>query len=183
MNISPAAEAASGPDRHAARRAVAAWRRFCAFGEPLGYAMLRACFGIVMLSHGVPKLLRTSHGSMADPMAASTALIANVLRLPAPEAFAMFVALLEGLGGALMVLGLGTRLIAPMIAVQMLVICYLLGPTWVWIDRGIEFPVLMLFLAVFVSFKGSGRYSVDALIVSKSGRARHTVPTDKEFQP
>jgi putative oxidoreductase len=159
MNISPAAEAASGPDRHAARRAVAAWRRFCAFGEPLGYAMLRACFGIVMLSHGVPKLLRTSHGSMADPMAASTALIANVLRLPAPEAFAMFVALL------------------------MLVICYLLGPTWVWIDRGIEFPVLMLFLAVFVSFKGSGRYSVDALIVSKSGRARHTVPTDKEFQP
>ncbi|MCM5678840.1 DoxX family membrane protein [Schlegelella sp. S2-27] len=164
MTISPPLATAAGPDRSTARLAFPALRRFYEWGEPVGYAMLRACFGIVMLSHGVPKLLRTSHGSMADPMAASTALIANVLKLPAPEVFAMFVALLEGLGGALLALGLGTRVIAPMIAVQMLVICYLLGPTWVWIDRGIEFPVLMLFLAVFVSFKGSGRYSADRLI-------------------
>ena len=133
-------------------------------GEQAGYALLRACFGIVMLSHGLPKLLRTSHGSMRDPMAASTGLIENVLGLPFAPAIAMFVALLEGLGGAMLVLGLATRPISLMIAVQMLVISYILGPTWPWVDRGIEFPVLMAFLALFMAFKGSGRYSLDRML-------------------
>ena len=59
---------------------------------------------------------------------------------------------------------LGTRLIAAMVAVQMLVICYVLGPTWPWIDRGIEYPFLMWFLAVFISLSGGGRWSLDRTI-------------------
>lgn len=129
--------------------------------EPISYALLRASFGIVLVTHGLPKLLRTSHGSMADPMAGSIHLIQNVLHLPGAEALAMFVAVLEGVGGALLAAGLGVRLLAPMIAVQMLAICIALGPTWPWIDRGIEYPFLMLVLAVFVAFRGSGRYSLD----------------------
>ncbi|GAB3380803.1 hypothetical protein [Azotobacter armeniacus] len=53
------------------------------------------------MSHGLPKLLGTSHGSMGDPMAASISLIRIVLHLPAPAVFALCVALLEGIGGLL----------------------------------------------------------------------------------
>ncbi|NNJ15817.1 DoxX family protein [Pseudomonas putida CSV86] len=132
-------------------------------GEPLAYASLRACLGIVMLSHGLPKLLRTSHGSMADPMAASIRLIETVLHLPFPEVFALLVALLEGVGGVLLALGLGTRALAAAMAVQMAAIAYILGPNWPWIDRGIEYPVLMLVLFLYIVFRGGGRYSLDRL--------------------
>lgn len=132
-------------------------------GEPLAYASLRACLGIVMLSHGLPKLLRTSHGSMADPMAASIRLIETVLHLPFPEVFAMLVALLEGVGGVLLALGVGTRALAAAMAVQMAAIAYILGPNWPWIDRGIEYPVLMLVLFLYIAYRGAGRYSLDRL--------------------
>lgn len=132
--------------------------------EPLSYALLRVVFGVVLITHGLPKLLRTSHGSMADPMAGSINLIENVLHLPAAPVLAMFVALLEGVGGALLAIGFGTRAVAAMVAVQMAAICVALGPTWPWIDRGIEFPFLMLFLALFVSFKGGGHWSLDHAI-------------------
>lgn len=132
--------------------------------EPLAYALLRVVFGVVLITHGVPKLLRTSHGSMIDPMAGSINLIENVLHLPAAPALAMFVALLEGVGGALLAIGFGTRAIAAMVAVQMLAICVALGPTWPWIDRGIEFPFLMMFLGLLMTFKGSGRWSLDGAV-------------------
>lgn len=138
--------------------------RFYARAEPFAYASLRAVLGVVLVTHGLPKLLRTPHGSMADPMAGSIHLIENVLHLPAAPALAMFVALLEGIGGALLAIGFGTRPIAAMVAVQMLAICLALGPTWPWIDRGIEFPFLMLFLAVFIAAKGGGEWSVDRVI-------------------
>lgn len=135
--------------------------------KAMAYALLRAVFGGVLITHGLPKLLRTSHGSMADPMAGSINLIEHVLHLPAAPVLAMCVALLEGVGGLLLALGLGTRLIAAMVAVQMLAICYALGPTWPWIDRGIEYPFLMLFLAVFMAFSGGGRWSLDRCLGSK----------------
>lgn len=140
--------------------------------EALAYALLRAAFGVILITHGLPKLLRTSHGSMADPMAGSINLIENVLHLPAAPALAMCVALLEGVGGALLALGLGTRLVAALVAVQMLAICYALGPTWPWIDRGIEYPFLMLFLAVFMAFSGGGRWSLDGVVRRNQGENR-----------
>ena len=129
-------------------------------GSEIGYAALRACFGVVLFTHGLPKLAGTAHGSMADPMAGSTHLIGNVLHLPGAEFLAMCVALLEGIGGVLLALGIGTRVLAPLFAVQMLAICFALGPTWPWIDRGIEYPFLMLWLAVFMAFAGDGRLAL-----------------------
>lgn len=132
-------------------------------GEPVAYALLRLCYGIIMASHGLPKLLGTSHGSMADPMAAPINLIHNVLHLPAAAVFALGVALLEGIGGLLLAAGLATRPLAALMAVQMLAIAYILGPTWVWIDRGIEYPLLMMFLSFWIALRGAGRYSLECL--------------------
>jgi len=135
--------------------------RFYARAAPVSYALLRAVFGIVLFTHGLPKLLRTSHGSMADPMAGSINLIENVMHLPAAPMLAMLVTLLEVIGGVMLAVGLGTRLIAAAVAVEMIGISYALGPTWPWIDRGIEYPVLMLFLAAYIAARGGGRWSLD----------------------
>ena len=160
----PTLRYALNPTDEAPRLVFPFLRGLYARAEPLAYALLRAVFGIVLVTHGLPKLLRTSHGSMADPMAGSINLIENVLHLPAAPVLAMLVALLEGVGGVLLALGFGTRVIAAMVAVQMLAICVALGPNWPWIDRGIEYPFLMLFLALSMAFKGGGRWSLDRAI-------------------
>lgn len=128
------------------------------------YALLRLAFGIIMLTHGLPKALGIPHGSMADPMAGSINLIRNVMGLPFAPQLALLVMLLETLGAVMLAIGLWTRPVALAIAVQMAGICYALGPTWPWIDRGIEFPVLMLFLALYIAARGGGRYAVDRKI-------------------
>lgn len=142
----------------------AALSRLSVRTAPMSYALLRVVFGAVLVTHGLPKLLRTSHGSMADPMAGSIHLIENVMHLPAAPMLAMLVTLLEVFGGVLLAVGLGTRLIAVAVAVEMIGISYALGPTWPWIDRGIEYPVLMFFLAAYMAAHGGGRWSLDRLI-------------------
>jgi len=149
----------AGPSRLTSSRA--ALSRLYARAEPISYALLRVVFGTVLFTHGLPKLLRTSHGSMADPMAGSIKLIENVMHLPAAPMLAMLVTLLEVVGGVMLAVGFGTRLIAVAVAVEMIGISYALGPTWPWIDRGIEYPVLMLFLAVYMAAHGGGRWSLD----------------------
>ncbi|WP_207482958.1 DoxX family protein [Arenibaculum pallidiluteum] len=128
---------------------------------PVTYAFLRFAFGVTMLTHGLPKILGTSHGSMADPMAGSMNLISGTLGLPFAPQLAVMVAILETFGGIALALGFLTRLIAPMMAVQMAFISIALGPTWPWIDRGIEYPVMLGFLALFISFQGGGPFSLD----------------------
>ncbi|CAM3947843.1 DoxX family protein [Bordetella muralis] len=129
--------------------------------EPALYALLRVVFGIVMFTHGLPKALGTSHGSMTDPMAGSINLIQNVMGLPFAPQLAFLVMLLETVGAVMLAIGLWARLVALAIAVQMAGISYALGPTWPWIDRGIEFPILMLFLALYIAVRGSGDFAVD----------------------
>jgi putative oxidoreductase len=131
---------------------------------PLSYVLLRVVLGITLVTHGLPKLLGTSHGSMADPMAGSIRLIEQVMHLPAAPLFAWLVTLLESVGGLLLALGLGTRPIAALFAVEMLGIAYALGPTWPWIDRGIEYPVILFALSLHLAMRGGGRFSFDRII-------------------
>lgn len=137
---------------------------FYGAAKPVTYALLRAAFGLTIVTHGVPKLLGVAHGSMADPLGGSTKLIANVLHLPFAPQLAMFVAGLETFGGLAVALGLATRLIAPMLGVQMLFISVALGPTYPWIDRGIEYPLILGFIALTISVHGGGPYSLDRRI-------------------
>jgi putative oxidoreductase len=134
---------------------------FCRRAEPVLYALLRCVFGIVMFTHGLPKALGIPHGSMADPMASSIRLIQEVMGLPFAPQLAFLVMLLETLGALMLALGLWARPVALMIALQMVGICHALGPAWPWIDRGIEFPFLMGFLALYIAVRGSGRFALD----------------------
>jgi len=148
----------------APRLLIPALAPFYRHTKPLAYALVRVAFGLTIVTHGIPKLLGMPHGSMADPMAGSINLIANVLELPFAPQLAMFVALLETFGGLAVALGLGTRLFAPMLAVQMVFISLALGPTYPWIDRGIEYPLMLACNALLISIHGGGAYSIDRRI-------------------
>lgn len=139
----------------------ASMQMFYTRAEPMAYALLRIGFGMVMFTHGLPKALGTSHGSMADPMAGSIHLIQNVMGLPFAPQLAFLVMLLETVGAIMLALGLWTRLVAVAIFLEMIGICLALGPTWPWIDRGIEYPVLMALLALYLAARGGGGFSLD----------------------
>ncbi|WP_288374206.1 DoxX family protein [uncultured Pseudomonas sp.] len=129
--------------------------------EPVFYALLRAVLGIVMFTHGLPKLLGDSHGSIADPMASSTHLIGNVMGLPFAAELAFLVMLLETVGALMLVVGVLTRPVALAMAAEMVGISYALGPTWPWVDRGIEYPVILGSLALYMAIRGGGRFALD----------------------
>ncbi|WP_051936967.1 DoxX family protein [Erwinia sp. 9145] len=129
--------------------------------EPAAYALLRIAFGVILFTHGLPKALGASHGSMGDPMAGSIHLIGDVMGLPFAPQVAFLIMLLETVGSMMLVLGLATRVIAMIFAGEMVGISVALGPTWPWIDRGIEYPILMAFLAFYMVARGGGRFSVD----------------------
>lgn len=130
--------------------------------EAPAYAALRLSFGAILFTHGLPKALGTSHGSMADPMAGSIRLIEQSMGLPFAPQLAFLVMLLETLGALALAAGFCTRLVALAFAVEMAGICVALGPTWPWIDRGIEYPVLMAMLALYVAVRGGGAFAIDA---------------------
>ncbi|WP_444757583.1 DoxX family protein [Pseudomonas sp. A014] len=136
-------------------------RNFQARLEPVFYALLRGVLGIVMFTHGLPKLLGDSHGSMADPMASSTHLIGNVMGLPFAAELAFLVMLLETVGALMLVVGVLTRPVALAMAAEMVGISYALGPTWPWVDRGIEYPVILGSLALYMAIRGGGRFALD----------------------
>ncbi len=130
-------------------------------GRVTSYVLLRIAFGLTIVTHGLPKLTGSAHGSMANPMAGSTNLIENALGLPFAPQLALFVALLETIGGLSTAVGFATRFFAPMLAIQMAAICFALGPTYPWIDRGIEYPIILGFIALLISMNGAVAWSVD----------------------
>ncbi|MEJ8798508.1 DoxX family protein [Trinickia caryophylli] len=131
--------------------------------EPFLYAALRCGFGLIVFTHGLPKLLGTSHGSMADPMQGSIDLIRNAMGLPFAPELAFLVMLLETFGALFLAAGLVVRPVALAIMLEMVGISYALGPRWPWIDRGIEYPVLMALLAAYIAVRGGGTYALDKL--------------------
>jgi putative oxidoreductase len=134
---------------------------FYARGRAVAYVILRAAFGLTIVTHGIPKLTGRAHGSMANPLQGSTNLIEHSLGLPFAPELAVFVAMLETFGGLAVVIGFATRVFAPMLAIQMLAICVALGPTYPWIDRGIEYPILLGCIALLITFHGSSYWSID----------------------
>ena len=105
---------------------------------PLAYAFLRIVVGIVIITHGVPKVFHLPHGSMADPLGLTAQMISDTLHLPGARFLASCIGMLELVGGAMLALGLFTRVVAPMFAIEMLIICFTLAPNWAWFDVGME---------------------------------------------
>ena len=119
---------------------------------PRGLALLRIVAAFLFLQHGASKLLHFPHVAMFDGVTLFS--------------FMGFAAVLELVGGGLLLLGLFTRPVAFILSGQMAVAYFiahapqgnLLSPM---MNQG-EAAVLYCFVFLFLSLAGSGTWSIDA---------------------
>src|ERR687886_493193 len=100
-----------------------------------GLLILRVVVGATFLIHGVDKLIDLSAAERYF----------DSLGIPAPGLMAPFVATIETGGGALLILGLGTRLVGPALAGDMLVAILIehIGDGFFVDEGGVEFVLLL----------------------------------------
>ena len=133
-------------------------KRIIAIDPMWGVTIVRVSTGLIFVVHGVQKF--------ADV----TAFFAKI-GIPAPGVMAPFVASLEVVGGVLLIVGLGTRWIGLLFAIEMLVTAlWVQIPARGWnasdLDRALLASSLLLVLA------GSGKASLDAIWLEKEEQSR-----------
>jgi putative oxidoreductase len=131
-----------------------------------GLLILRLAMGIIFLVHGWPKLNPNS------PMkgAAGFGGFLKQMGVPLPTFFAWVVALLETVGAVLLVLGLGTRLLAVGFAIDMLVATFVAkrgfmkAPFMAQQATGWEFEFALLAASLALLFTGAGSIALDPVL-------------------
>lgn len=132
----------------------------------LGPLILRISMGIIFLVHGWPKL--NPNSPMKGPAGFGGAL--KQMGVPLPTFFAWVVALLETVGAVLLIVGLGTRLLAVGFAIDMLVAILVAKMRVMKVGftaqqtTGWEFDFILLAGSLALLFLGAGSIAVDAAI-------------------
>lgn len=126
-----------------------------------GFLVLRVAVGIVFAMHGWQKLTMMGIGGVGG--------FFGSLGIPAPEVAALAVTILELVGGLALVLGIGTRIVGALLAVNMLVALLLVHlPNGFFVDAGgFEFVFTLLAAALFFALAGPGAISLDAQLWGK----------------
>jgi putative oxidoreductase len=139
-------------------------------GRLAGYApvVVRLIVGFLMFAHGVEKLSRGVAGIAGFGESLSAA------GLPAGLLLAWFVSLLELVGGAMLILGLLSRVIAGLMTVELLVaIALVTGARGLLSgEQGVGFERDLAYIAGFlvVLLLGPGRPSLDHLLGFEEAR-------------
>ena len=131
-----------------------------------GLLILRIAMGIIFLVHGWPKL--NPNGPMKGP--AGFAGFLKQMGVPLPMFFAWVVALLETVGAVLLILGLGTRILAVGFAIGMLVAILVAKIRFMKVGfmaqqaTGWEFDFVLLAAALALLFTGAGSIALDPVV-------------------
>lgn len=120
-----------------------------------GLLVLRVAVGLVFAVHGAQKLLLFGIGGTAGFLGS--------LGIPLPEVAAIAVILVELVGGLALLIGLGTRYVAALLAVNMAVALFTVHlPNGFFVDGGgVEFVLVLLVAALFFALHGGGALAVD----------------------
>ncbi|MCC6887235.1 MAG: DoxX family protein [Hyphomicrobiales bacterium] len=123
----------------------------------LHWPLIRATAGVILFTHGWPKL-------MAGVQAVAAGTLAKRGIEPAvPLAYALI--FLETVGAICITLGLLTRPFAVALVIEFLVIVYHPIPNgYAWVNRGWEYPLLWGLIFLAIAIRGGGPYSVDRAI-------------------
>jgi len=119
----------------------------------LGLLALRAGPAAVFVAHGFVKLFGGHHDR--------TVALFMTVNIPAPEAMAWVIGILELVGGLALAVGLGTRLVAALLAVEMAVVIARVRWPQGFLGAA-EFEVILLLACLALFGTGSGRISLDA---------------------
>lgn len=119
-------------------------------------SLLRFVVGFLFICHGASKMFGVLGGSMGS---GKPAVLGSLLGVSG---------VLEFFGGILLLVGLFTRPVALLIAIEMIVAYFKVhlprGP-WPLLNRG-ELPVVYCFLLLYLASVGGGLFSLDRLIGS-----------------
>lgn len=122
----------------------------------IGYFLLRVLTGIILALSGYNKFFGIGIGAITSNF--------EKWGIPLAQVSAPFIALLELVGGILLILGLFTRYVAVLFAIEFIVATWTkwapIGAGW----TGSRLEFMILFAAVLYATNGSGAYSVDSKI-------------------
>jgi putative oxidoreductase len=131
-----------------------------------GLLILRLAVGIIFLVHGWPKL--NPNSPMKGPAGFGGSL--KQMGVPLPIFFGWLVALLETVGAILLILGLGTRILAVLFVINMLVAIFVVKMRVMKVGftaqqaTGWEFDFILGATALALLFTGAGSIALDPLI-------------------
>ena len=147
------------------------WKKLFQTNNDTVALVLRLALGIVFFPHGMQKLFGWFGGfGFEGTMGFFTA------KLGIPAVFAFLAIMAEGLGSLGLIAGLGTRVAAFGITVNMVVAVLMLhlqhGFFMNWFGNqkgeGFEFHLLVIAMAVALIIKGGGALSIDKVLADKT---------------
>lgn len=132
----------------------------------VGSTILRVVLGVTFLLHGWQKF--------DEWTLAGTAASFGEMGVPMADVMGPAVAILELVGGALLIVGLGTRVVAALLTLNMLGAMFLVHAAAGFFasEGGIELVLILAAVSLFFALAGPGRLSLDALIAGR----RRTAP-------
>lgn len=133
--------------------------------SPLVDPLLRVVAGLWLVPHGAQKLFGLWAGPNS-PVGFEALSAAFEKYMGLPGFLGPLAALLEFIGGILLVLGLLTRPVAAVIFVEFLVIVFQvhLPRGFFASGGGFEFPLMWCILVLTIAIRGGGRWSLDRAI-------------------
>jgi putative oxidoreductase len=134
-------------------------------------SLLRLVMGLIFFAHGAQKMLGWFGGY---GFSGTMGFFTNMMHIPAPFAFLAICA--EFLGGIGLILGALSRIAAFGIAVNMLVailmvhshVGFFMNWTGQQKGEGVEYHLLAIAIAIVLMARGSGAFSVDQALSSRS---------------
>ncbi|HTI60826.1 DoxX family protein [Mucilaginibacter sp.] len=123
--------------------------------------IIRAISGIIIAKYGLEVFKANSMQGNFDWL--------TDLHMPAPHFMAYLGKLTELVGGALLAIGLFTRLVTIPLIINMGVIIFFMGKGNIWGDEQLPFLLLLLFAVFF--FTGAGKWSVDHWLFDRKNKS------------
>jgi len=122
--------------------------------EPFAYAFIRFCTGAFLLTHGVDRLFYSG-------LIAELGTLRDYLPTSVVGAF-------EIVGGLMIALGLLTRPIALLFALEWLAIAMAVpvksGTSWLMLSASLHYPAMVAAMCFAFVLRGGGHYSLDRLL-------------------
>ncbi len=127
-----------------------------------GITILRVMVGIVFLAHGGQKVFVFGFNEVAGAF--------EHLGIPMPTVMGPFVALLELVGGALLIVGVGTRWVSILFAAEMAVAVLKVHlSNGFFLPQGFEFALTMFAASCAIALEGPGPAALGRTLTKKVG--------------